>query len=380
MKRFFTILTTIGLCLTMGHQLNAAGLSPIASGILSIVAWLLLACLQENRNPLKLFVAGRWLTPKTNDIQMEVWVPRIVKSLFKNNQFLARSINDSQYVNYKSVHKPQEAAGVPWVKNRVWTAAPSNANDRTDTILSYNIDEWSSELMRVLHIDTLQLSYPKMDAVLEQMLKIGRETIADNMLYNWAATQNGNIMRTSGVRNNDEQAGIFKTEMGYVNGVATGPRNVFGLFDMKRAFTYMANQNLGLDGWVMVMTPNRYQELLDDIVLSKFRLSTPELDLKTGIVDRIMNFDIYLRTSTTTYDNSAVPGRKAVGAVGDIADNDAVLFWSEAAVCSAIGNNKLMFNADQAAYGGDVMRGIIYMGGSKERLSEIGVGAIVQGQ
>lgn len=365
-----SILFTLLLVGLFAAQFQKAGLDPVLANGAAIVAVLVVGIAQMRRK------LSRYVT---YDIQMEVWLPDIIKSLFKNNEFLMRAVNDSEYVNYKSVHKPQEAAGVDWVKNRVWGAAPSDATDRTDTILTYNIDEWTSELMRVLNIDTLQLSYNKRASVLDQMLKKGREIIADNMLYNWAGTTSNNILRTSGIQNNDVSGGVVTTTYGHVNGTATGPRNVFGLYDMKRAFTHMANQNVGMSGWVMVMTPNRYQELLDDILISKYRNSTPELDLKTGIVDRTMNFDIYLRTTTTTYTNAATPVRKAVGAAGAATDNDAVLFWSESAVCAAIGNNKLMYNPAQAAYGGDVMRGFIYMGGSKERESEIGVGAIVQG-
>lgn len=370
MKRILSILFTLGLLLNVANELANMGVPLLLSAMSAFAVYVVLLYAQANRKG----YTGLTLY----DIQMEVWSPHIVEELFKNNHFLMRAQNDSDYVSYKSVHKPQEAAGVDWTKNRVWGAAPSDATDRTDTILTYQIDEWTSDLMRVKNIDTLQLSYDKRQSVLRQMLRKGKETIADNMLYNWAASLSANILRTSGVQNNDQTAGIITSELSHVHGVATGARKVFGLFDMKRAFTFMANQNVGMDGWVMVMTPNMYQELLDDILISKYRNSTPELDVKTGIVDRLMNFDIYLRTTTTTYTNDGTPARKAVGAAGATTDNDSAVFWSESAVCSAIGNNKLMYNADQAAYGGDVMRGFIYMGGSKERSTEVGVGAIVQ--
>lgn len=370
MKKIIAFLFTGTVLGTVSHKLIQGGTNPMLAVLSAVAIVLALGFIQSKRT------AHNYTT---NDIQPEVWLPDLVKSLFMDNEFLMRSVNDSDYVNYKTVHKPQEAAGVAWVKNRVWGAAPSDATDRADTILSYNIDEWTSELMRVLNIDVLQLSYDKRRAVLDQMLKIGKETIANNMLYNWGASTSGNILRTSGFRNNDETGGIVTSNLNHVNDTATGSRNVFGLYDMKRAFTAASKWKLGKKGWVMVMTPNMYQELLDDMLASKYRSHTPDVDPKTGIVDKVMNFDIYTRDEVLTYTNAATPVRKAVGAAAATTDNDGVLFWSERAVCAAIGANKLMYNPDQAAYGGDVMRGFIYMGGSKERTSEIGVGAIVQG-
>lgn len=372
MKRFFSILLTFGIFATVAGALNEMGVNPVVSYLTSAVLTLALGVHQMNL-PFSDVVLNA-------TVDTEVWVPRLVKNLFKNNEFLMRSLDDSQYVNNISVHKPQEAAGASWTKNRVWGAGADDATDRTDTILSYNIDEWSSDMMRVLEIDKVQLSYPKIDSVLDQMLRIGRETIADNMLYNWAATgaSAANILRTSGIVNNDTVNGVVTSELSHVNGTAAGGRKVFGLYDLKRAFILMSKYNLGTERWVMVMSPNMYQELLDDIMLSKFRTSTPELDLKTGIVDQLMNFDIYLRTTTCTYDNTATPVRKAVDAVAAATDNDSVLFWSPSAVCRAIGETKLLYNPNQAAYGGDVLRAITRMGGSKERSTEIGVGAIVQ--
>lgn len=375
MKRFFSILFTLSLFAALGNELASAGVQPFVAYLISATVVFALGVSQINRS-ITDFVKF------DTTVDTEIWVPRLVTNLYRDNQFLLRSMDDSQYVDNKSVHKPQEAAGVAWVKNRDTSGGThTNVNDRTDTILTYNINEWTSEPMRIKNIDKVQLSYNKMDSVLRQMLKIGKETYCDDMLYIWGATGAGvtNVFRTSGFQNNDPTAGVVTTSQNMVNGTATGARKVFGLYDMKIARTYMLKQDVGTAGWVMVMTPGRYQELLDDMLASKYRQATPEVDVKTGVIDRVMGFDIYVRSKTLTYTNAATPVRKAIGAAGAEDDNDAVLFWSDQSVCRAVGDTVLYFNPGVATLYGDVMSALIRTGGSKERASEVGVGAIVQG-
>lgn len=312
-------------------------------------------------------------------IDTQVWLNRLMKLLYKNNDFLMRSDDQSQYVNNITVNIPQEAAGQAWTKNRALGGAATNTTIRTDTVLAYNIDVWTSEPMLVTDAEMKQLSYPKVDAVLEQLIKIGRETIANNMIYNWGATAGSlsNIIRTSGFQNND-QTTVISTSTGLVNTTATGSRKVFGLYDVKQAKKLLDKQNVPQNGRVMLMTPDMYDQLIDDIVVTKYRDASQLMDMKNGAVNRIMGFDIYMRSSVLTYSNAATPVKQAVGASENEDDNDAVLFWQEDHVARAIGENQIYYFANSPTHYGDVMSGLIRMGGSKNLTTERGIGAIVQ--
>lgn len=312
-------------------------------------------------------------------INVEMWYPQVIPTLFKNNEFLMRSTDHSAFVNAYAVHVPQEAAGRDWVKNRAKGGQPVDTYQRTDTVVDYNIDEWTSDPMLITNAEEVQLSYDKRASVLNQMMKVGKQTIADNILYTWGATAGSaaNILRTTGFQNNDT-ASVISTSIGLANSTATGSRKVFGLYDMKRAQFLLDSQNVPREGRVMVMSANMYQQLLDDVVISKYRDAASVMDMANGVANRIMGFDIYVRASVLTYDNAGTPVRKAVGAAGATDDNDAVLFWQEDQVARAIGDYKLYYNADQAVYYGDVMSALIRMGATKVRSTEIGLGAIVQ--
>lgn len=369
MKRLSSLFKIVFLLGTVAGTSAQAGYNPVLCTLIALVLIVGLSLLPK-RETNGLALSG---------IDTEIWTPRLIKQLFKNNEFLLRSEDDSQYVDNRTVHKPQEGAGLPWVKNRtLGSGQPTDVNKRTDTVLDYSIDVWTSEPMIVTNAEEVQTSYPKIDSVLNQLIKVGRETISNNMLYNWAASaaSTANILRTSGFRNNDTSTAISSAN-NLVTG-ATGFRNVFGLYDMKRARTFMLKQNIGTDGWVMVMTPDMYDELIDDMVISKYRDNSSDFNMKEGVINRVMGFDIYVRTTTVTYSNAETPVRNAVGASPDAADNDSALFWSESEVCRAIGSTIIRYNADQAAYYGDLMSAETRMGGSKNRTTEIGVGAIVQ--
>lgn len=313
-------------------------------------------------------------------INVELWLPQVVPTLFKNNEFLLQSTDHSAYVNGYSVHVPLSATPRDWEKNRAKGGAPATTYQRTDTVTDYLIAEWTSDPMLITNAEEVQLSYDKRASVLNEMMMKGKQTIADDVIYSWGATgaSAANILRTSGIVNNDVTNGVVASSLSLVNSDATGSRKVFGLYDLRRAHKLLNSQNVPKEGRCMLMSSNMYDELMSDVITSKYRDAASVMDMTDGKVNRILGFDIYERSSVLTYTNAATPVKKAIGAVGAADDNDAVLFWQKDQVARAIGEYNLYYNAGQAVFYGDVMSALLRCGSTIIRSTEIGVGAIVQ--
>lgn len=374
MKKVLSLLSFLTVAGFLSSGLQQAGAVPFVSYALAFLFLLGVVLLSKKyANP----YGNTGIT--RNGIDMELWLPQVVPTLFKSNEFLLESTDHSSYVNALTVHIPQEAAALDWTKNRAKGGAPTNTNLRVDTVLDYNIDEYTSVPMLITDAEMKQLSYDKRGSVLLQLMKKGKETIADNILYLWGATgTGGNILRTTGIRNNDPSEGVQVTDL--IPSGASGQRKFFGLWDLRRASLKLDNMKVPNDGnRVCILSANQYQQLMDDCVATKYRDGLQNgAVMKTGQVNYILGFRIYMRAEVLVYNNAATPVRKTVGAASAATDNDAALCFHPDFVCLAIGDYKLYYNADQATHYGDVMSALIRMGGSKMYTNETGVVAIVQ--
>ena len=367
---FLFFLVPVGIISSLLHQ---AGASAGAANVLAFLACV--AVVLANRK----FSGADTFGAVKMGVDVELWLPDVVPTLFKNNEFLLASTDHSSYVNALTVHIPQEATALSWIKNRVKGGAATNTNLRTDTVLDYSIDEYTSEPMLITDAEMKQLSYNKRAAVLTQLMKKGKETIADNIIYIWGSTgTGGNILRSTGVRNNDVAAGVETTNL-LVNGTATGLRKYFGLYDLRQAGLKLDKMKVPAAGRVCLLSANMYQQLMDDVVATKYRdgLQMGKV-METGQINEILGFKIFMRAEVLTYTNASTPVKKTVGAAEATTDNDCAICWHPDFVARAIGDYTLYYNAGMAANYGDVMSALIRMGGSKMYTAETGVVTIVQ--
>jgi hypothetical protein len=373
MKKVISFLSFITFVGFLSSGLQQAGASPFVAYASAFL--ILMGVVLANKHFAISNIAGVY----KNGIDTEIWLPDLMPTLFKSNEFLLESTDHSSYVNNLTVHIPQEAVALDWDKNPAVGGAPDNTNVRVDTVLDYNIDVWASKPMLVTDAEMKQLSYDKRVAVLQQIMKKGKETIADNVLYAWRATgTGGNILRTTGIKNNDVAEGVEVTSL-VVPG-ATGFRKYSGLYDLRQASLKLDKMRVPNDGnRVAIYSANQYQQLMDDCVATKYRdgLQSGKA-MKTGQVNEILGFRIYMRAETLSYTNAGTPVAKVPGAAAAATDNDAILCFHPDFVARAIGDNKIFYNADMAVNLGDVMRVLIRMGASKCYTNETGVVAIVQ--
>lgn len=320
-------------------------------------------------------------------IDTEVWTNHIEENLYKDNEFILEAVDDSQYINYRTVHVPQAGANPNVVLNRVKGGARTNPSLRTDLPLDYNIDEFTTDPFEITNAEEVQLSYNKRESVLYQHETYIKEKVADRILTMWAptgtatlpdgVTVNGNIFRTSGILNNDPQSAAQSTAAN-VNGTAIGTRLVLGLFDVRRMKVYFDNNNIPQADRHMLLSANMMDQLISDLIATKFRDSSAIFDQKTGKLDMILGFKVHMRSTALTYNNAATPVVKAYGSANAADDNDTVLFWHKMFVRRASGGVKVYETLNSATDYGDIYSVLLRHGGAKGRLSELGVAALVQ--
>ena len=130
-------------------------------------------------------------------LQVEIWQAEIINNLFKNNAFLQYSNNEDQYVlNGSVVHIPQATAPSGAQKNR--TQLPASVKRRNDIDVTYVLDEYTTDPDFIPNADTVELSYDKMQSVLDEKLSYLKELLAEWVLYSWRPEGADNIIRTTG--------------------------------------------------------------------------------------------------------------------------------------------------------------------------------------
>ena len=299
-------------------------------------------------------------------IQKEIWQDHIEGNLFKNNEFLLASTDAGQYVlQGKVVHIPQAGALPNIVKNR--SRLPATVVQRTDTDITYTLDEYTTDPILIHNAENFELSYNKRESVLSEYELSLRQTIADNVLIDWAPTGGtGLVVRTTGVATATTLAGT------------TGNRAKFTVTDLKNAQLQLNKQNVPLEGRYALISADMFQQLTDDMSATQYRDFSSAYEVKDGVLGRLFGFNIMMRSGVVTYDNASAPVVNAYGAAANNTDNDGVLCWQISAVERAVGQIKFYEHIGDPTYYGDVYSVSVRMGARIRRQDALGILAIVQ--
>jgi P22 coat protein - gene protein 5 len=299
-------------------------------------------------------------------IQREIWQDHIEGNLFKNNEFLLASTDAGQYVlQGKVVHIPQAGAEANVVKNR--SSLPATVVQRTDTDITYTLDEYTTDPILIPNAETFELSYNKRESVLGEYEASLRQTIADNLLIDWAPTAGlGTIVRTSGIATATTLTGT------------TGNRAKFTVNDLKNAQLQLNKQNIPMEGRYALMSADMFQQLTDDMSATQYRDFSAAFNVKDGVLGRLFGFDIMMRGGVVTYTNDGSPNVNPYGAVPNATDNDGVLCWQIGAVERALGQIAFFEKIGDPTYYGDVYSVSVRMGARQRRADAKGIIAVVQ--
>jgi len=117
-------------------------------------------------------------------LNKEIWLNTIQENFFPQNSFASKSVDDSAFVNNKTVHVPN--AGGPSGVKRNRTTKPAEVSGRTDNDLSYGIDELTTDPIYIPDADKVELSYDKRMSVIANDREQLQKAAADLLIEKWA--------------------------------------------------------------------------------------------------------------------------------------------------------------------------------------------------
>ncbi len=304
-------------------------------------------------------------TPHVAALTKEIWVQFIMGAIFKANAFLTFSFNADEHVLAgKVVHIPQAGAPSPVTKNR--SSLPASVSKRSDTEVTYPLDEFTTDPRVVVNAETVELSYDKMESVTKDDMSGLRQTIAENIIIAWCPSSASQIIRTTGADTAAHMPSATGTRKGFITG------------DLKRAMKVFNKQDIPQEGRYAMVDADMYDQIIDSLTEKQEKDFSRAYDEKNGILGKLHTFNIIMRSTVAAYDNATTPAVKAYGASGATTDNAVCLCWHEDAVERAIGEIKAFDETDSPIYYGDIVSFLARAGGRIRRADEKGVLAIVQ--
>ena len=267
----------------------------------------------------------------------------IQSKLYPGNSFLQRALNDDAYVNNNSVELAHSGT-IPNVSvDR--SSLPATIAKRTDAATNYVLEELTTDPTLLQDSEGLTVAYNKRSDILSQHALQINTMSADRALVKWATGADATRMFAS--------TGSSRTSTGPSQ---TGGRLAFTKADIikvrqKFFADDIVNENADVMG-VAILTATQYGDLLgitDLTEAQKYGRAT----FPSGVIDRVLGFDIYVRSRVVVTDASEA--LKAQGAAAAATDQDAAIFYHPNYVRRAKGANKVYVDVDKPEYYGSVM-------------------------
>lgn len=368
MKNKKVILSFLGFCLLSSipaYQLQ------IHAGIPQLLTLSVLILLAIAGGVSKMHKPQNGMHIVQNGVEKEIWIDAIVQRFFKDNQFLKKFKNHDEYVLAgKIVHIPQRGARPTVVKNR--TTYPMVAVRRTDSDLTYLLDEYSTDAIHIANAEKIELSYDKiMDVIGEHIGVVSEDAATDAIVKILALLPGAGVINTTGA----------STAVGVVG--QTGTRAAMVHKDLKKAQLAMNVQNVTKTDRYALLESNMLDQFTDSLSDTQSRQFSEYYDAKEGVVGRLYGFDIMER-STVASAATALNGSSqlvvgALGAAVAATDDIVSMVWQKDCVAHALGEVNIFENIDDATYQGDVYSALLRNGARRMRSDNAGIIAIKQG-
>lgn len=296
-------------------------------------------------------------------IQKEIWTAAIISGLFASNSFMSKAFDADEYVNEgKIVHVPQAGKPSRATKNR--SDLPAKIKKRTDTDLTYILDEFTTDPVLIPHADTVELSYDKRESVLRQDKLALADEVARSFIYAWSPAKE-NCIETTG-----EAVAAYTPD-------ATGQRNALCKADVLALMTEFNKTDIPQEGRYLLLDAQMYSQLLNDLTKSETMAFLACADTANGILGKLFSFNIMMRSKAALY--NAAKTKKDWSAEAAATDLAAGLAWHDQCVCRALGEVTAFENEGDPTYYGDCYSFLVRAGGSIMRADNLGVYALVQG-
>lgn len=295
-------------------------------------------------------------------IQREIWMNAIVEGLVADNSFLSKAFSADEFVYQgRTVHIPNAGAASGVVKNR--NSFPAEVKQRTDVDLTFNLDEYTTNPIRIPHADTVELSYNKRESVIRTDRAKLHEEVSEGVLHSWLPAV-GNTIRTSGAA-----VGAHVPD-------ATGDRKLLTKADVRRVMNAFNKMNVPQEGRYLMLDAEMYGQLLDSLTQNEAQAFHSAVDVKNGIVGKLDSFNIMMRSRVARYTTAGV--KKDWSASGAATDVAAALAWHQNSVCRALGEIDVFEDEKSPTFYGDIYSFLLRAGGRPMRNGVEGVVAILQ--
>lgn len=321
-------------------------------------------------NPVAVFATGgalsAFLKPMQGVLPMavekEIWINSIVEGLFADNSFLAKAFDADEFVQQgKTVHIPNAGAPSNVVKNR--NVFPAAVTSRTDIDLTFDLDNYSTDPIKINLAETVELSYNKRESVLRQDKAKLNQEISEGVLLSWFTGATATIKTTG-------------AEVLAHTPSATLNRLAFTKADVKAAMDKFNVEDVPADGRYMLIDAVMYGQLIDSMTDKDSTAFHAAADVKNGIVGRLYGFDFMMRSRVGRYTGAGVV--KAWVTAGSATDKAAALAWHTNSVCRALGESLMREDLNSPTYYGDIYSFEVRAGGRAMRDDVKGLLAIVQ--
>lgn len=309
-------------------------------------------------------------------LNVEIWSRTIQEKLLTDNTFLQHfsNVDDANILNGKIVHLPQAGEPSAVVKNR--TVFPSAIGTRTDSEILYQIDEYTTNPIRIAHSDTVEMSYDKRMSILNQDLLNLSEEVAEGMLTNVivspvgdnAALPAGKILAT------DSATTVAPYGVG-----KTGTRKAYSLKDLQRMRNLMIYAKSWSEGnMYALITPEAAVQMFpaESAITATYMQAASEAERRAGVIYKASGWNILVRSSV--YALAANKTFKPISAIVAANDIEGCLFWNKNMVEKAIGMTEAFENLKDPTFYGDIFSFLVRMGGRARRKNFEGVAVLVQ--
>lgn len=293
-------------------------------------------------------------------IQVELWQPLIEEELFRSNRFLQYLHSEDEYVvGGKVVHIPQSGGPADVERNRA--TFPATTRRRTDTDITYVLDEFTTDPTHIQNAETVELSYDKSRSVIREDSGKLMQDVGDWMIYKSAENAAaGNKLPTTGAAGAASAPG------------ATGTRKILTVADLRAAKVYLNKQNVPRENRYMLLSSEMIDHLAAD---NDLRYAFQGVyDLPDGVIAKLEGFMLLERSHVLRLATDL--SVKTPDAANATTDNDCALFWQMDFLARALGDVTMYDNYGRAEYYGDIYSFLVRAGGRARRSDQKGYGLL----
>lgn len=301
----------------------------------------------------------------------EIFAGEITENFYKDNAFITKSKDDTAFVmDGKTVHLPQRGARPTIKRNR--TSLPARITKRVDTEVTYTLDELTIDPIHIGSTEEVEISYPKIETLREDILAELSESVANYTLNDWLPDG-----ATVGV----EPEVLFSTGATRTNTYGATAKAITEA-DIIKARKQLNLWNTPQAGRMMVIPADYESDILKiDGFIDADKIGTA--NRIEGQIGRVYGFDVFVRSTVGRY--SATGATKRVynddGNFPTTAatDRECAMFWSSRFVRRAMGSVELFVNEKDATNYGTILSGLIRYGARQAREDKQGVIALIEG-